>query len=119
MGYYTYYTLEAKDAKTRTFIDEALEREICERLYEISNGAFYYGDTFYECFGSEHKWYNHQEDMIKLSKEYPDIVFILDGEGEDREDIWRLYVQNGEWEEVRAMIVWNTPGYEKFKGFGA
>ena len=38
MGYYTYYTMEAKNAKTGAHIDKELEAKICQRLYEISEG---------------------------------------------------------------------------------
>lgn len=29
------------------------------------------------------KWYDHVEDMIKLSKVFPETLFILDGWGEE------------------------------------
>ena len=118
MGYYTYYTMDARDAKTNESLSREMEAKICQRLWEISDDAIYNGDTFDECFDSDLKWYDHTEDMIKLSKEFPDVVFLLEGVGEDREDNWRLYVHNGEWEMVQAMIVWNAPGCEKFRLMG-
>lgn len=117
MGYYTYYAMEAKNTKTGAYLDEALEAKICQRLYEISKGAIIEDDSFYGCLGDSLKWYNHRDDMIDLSKEFPDVIFMLEGEGEERDDNWRLYVQNGEWEEVYATIVWNAPGCEKFRNF--
>lgn len=117
MGYYTYYTMEAYDTTTKTPLSEEKEKEICERLMEISKGAIYDGDRFWKCLDDTLKWYNHKEDMIALSKEFPDVIFMLEGEGEERDDNWRLYVQNGEWEVVHATIVWNAPGCEKFRNF--
>jgi hypothetical protein len=117
MGYYTYYTMEAKDAKTGAHLDDALEAKICQRLYEISNGAIIDDDSFYGCLGDCLKWYDHHDNMLDLSKEFPDVIFMLEGEGEERDDNWRLYVHNGEWEETHATIVWNAPGCEKFRSF--
>ena len=36
----------------------------------------------------EGKWYECEEDMIKLSKAFPDFTFVLEGRGESREDWW-------------------------------
>ena len=117
MGYYTYFTMEACDTTTNAPLSAEKEKEICKRLWEISKDAIYEGDCFYDCFGDTLKWYDHHDDMIALSKEFPDVMFMLEGEGEDRDDNWRLFVQNGEWEEVFATIVWNAPSYKKFQDF--
>lgn len=46
------------------------------------------------------KWYDHIEDMIKLSKVFPETLFILDGWGEELGDVWRELYMDGE--RVRA-----------------
>jgi hypothetical protein len=48
------------------------------------------GHTAEEC-----KWYSCVEDVLKLSKEHPDILFLLEGEGEEAGDIWKFYAKNG------------------------
>jgi hypothetical protein len=115
MGYYTYYTMEAVDTKTNGPLSTEREREICERLVAISQGAVWDAKTFDEVLCESMKWYDHQDNMIDLSKEFPDVMFMLEGEGEERDDNWRLYVCNGEWELCTAKIVFEVPGYEKFK----
>lgn len=42
------------------------------------------------------KWYEHDEDMLKLAKRFPDAVFMLSGEGEEAGDVWRAYYKHGE-----------------------
>jgi hypothetical protein len=43
----------------------------------------------------ECSWYEHEEDLLKISKDYPEVVFIIDGKGEDSGDIWREFYLNG------------------------
>ena len=42
------------------------------------------------------KWYDHIEDMIKLSRVFPETLFILDGWGEELGDVWRELYMDGE-----------------------
>ena len=119
MGYYTYYSMEAYDAETANSISSELEEEICKRLYEISGHAIAQGYSFYYSVSYGYfKWYDHEADMIALSKEYPNVVFVLDGEGEERDDNWRLFVHNGETELVTARIIYDSPTNQKFWKFG-
>lgn len=51
--------------------------------------------------------------MIKLSKEFPDLLFYLHGEGEDAKDLWYKYYKNGKYQECYAEIVY--PEYDESK----
>lgn len=95
MGYYTYYSLEVRDLNTKNLISEELEAEITRKIATILELEDNKDTTFENLFMEELKWYDHEEDMLKLSKEYPDCVFILQGEGEDRKDLWRNYYCRG------------------------
>lgn len=55
------------------------------------------------------KWYDHDEDMLALSKAFPNIVFVLTGEGEDRDDNWISYYKNGQIEVCHGRIVYDEP----------
>lgn len=59
------------------------------------------------------KWYEHEEEMRDLSKEFPDVVFKLHGEGEDNEDIWDKYFMNGKMQSCPAQMT--LPPFEKEK----
>lgn len=59
------------------------------------------------------KWYQHEEDMVRFSKEYPDTVFELTGEGEDAGDLWRKYFKNGKVQVCDAIITY--PPFDESK----
>ena len=115
MGYYTHYTMNARTIDGRS-LTEGMEAAICKRLLEISDDAIFEGKTFDECLNDELKWYDHEHDLLELSKEFPEVVFALEGEGEDHDDLWRLYVHNGMRERIRARIVWDEPADKGFRG---
>lgn len=52
------------------------------------------------------KWYEHEDDMIALSKEHPTLVWVLDGEGEDQGDVWRKFFYRGN------VWAWRLPSTE-------
>jgi len=97
MGYYTNYTL-------KTDQEEWVELELIKKLKEVSYQADYAldvdGSSYESC-----KWYSHEEDLNKFSKEYPDILFTLSGEGEESGDIWKAYHKNGKVQHVNAQLV--------------
>ena len=120
MGYYTCYSMEARNIKDRAEFDSLIAalkaREVViDYDNENSFGIFnnYSFDTFYNTASfesyDEHKWYDHDKDMIKISAMFPDIVFCLHGEGEEHDDLWNAYYSNGKSETCRARIVYDDP----------
>ena len=47
--------------------------------------------------------------MMQISEMFPDVIFRLSGDGEEREDMWHEYFHNGKVEECRAKIIFPTP----------
>lgn len=94
MGYYTEYNL--------SFVAESEDQheEILNELSEISG---YHADIFSGV--DTVKWYDHVKDMVKLSTLYQDILFTLEGEGEESGDLWRAYFKNGKHVRNTAKIV--------------
>ena len=41
------------------------------------------------------KWYDYEQDMKALSKQYPEFYFWLRGDGEERDDLWVACFHNG------------------------
>ena len=66
------------------------ESLLSEELYNSSIRAWLYWDI-----NKWLVWTSHQQDMIALSKKYPDYLFILDGEGDAKFDIWRSFYKSG------------------------
>jgi len=118
MGYYTKFDMAAKDAKTGYDVDPHIEAEIAKKIWCDIWGCGLYRDwtpnCFEDIFGDTTKWYDHEDDIIALSKEYPDIIFVLEGVGEEFPDAWRMWAHNGEWEKVHAEITYPMPQNAKF-----
>jgi hypothetical protein len=87
---------------------EGDEKSINE-FREFSENDKYAIDENGEC----HKWYSHQEEIIKFSKTKPDVIFMLSGEGEESGDAWRIYVKDGHTQECNAEMVY--PEFDKGK----
>jgi hypothetical protein len=100
MGYYTNYSLEVSELTPE--LDDFFEKETHD-----CGKRFYSRLLNYKSEGI--KWYDHENDMIELSKKFPDILFILKGEGEDAEDLWVKYFLNGLMQLASARIE-----FEKF-----
>ena len=117
MGYYTYYSMAARNIKDKEQYDQIITEMVKMELYtdNIHCGVFNYSEFFeydheavfnaYE----ESKWYDHTYDMVKLSKLFPEVTFKLHGEGEEKEDLWNEYFHNGTAEECRAEITYPDP----------
>lgn len=95
MGYNTNFelTLDSRLEEYKTYL--ALECEsYLKDLYEYT-GIFY---------GNGWKWYNHEEDIRKVSLRFPDVLFTLHGVGEEYPDIWIKYFKNGKMQRRDAII---------------
>lgn len=114
MGYVTDYTLTThQKIKIADFVEkvkeigfdyvfseeiEYLELDVkdnpnCEQTLEIASTESY-------------KWYENEDDMKELSKAFPDIVFMLHGEGEEQGDLWLSYHKNGKVQRENAKITY-------------
>ena len=113
MGYCTKYDITMYPRQTDEDELEIL-REIIAKIEgvdvsKISPGrvGWYFDDSM--------KWYDNYDDMIEISKKFPDITFVLEGEGEEAGDLWVKYFNNGEGEECYAEIVYPQPKNPKFQ----
>lgn len=89
MGYYSEYTLEVTEPR----INHA--EKLC-----ATTGA---------CFDEAVKWYDHEKDMREYSKKFPENLFILEGRGENSDDLWIKYFKNGKMQAGKKEVV-----FEKF-----
>lgn len=76
------------------------EADVVNALNKINPYDFEVGEDesplLEDFFEESIKWYDHVEDMIKLSKVFPETLFILDGWGEEIGDVWRELYMDGE-----------------------
>jgi hypothetical protein len=52
-------------------------------------------------------WYDHEEDMKALAAHFPDILFALEGEGEESGDLWKKYFLGDQMQVCRAIITYD------------
>ena len=89
MGYRTFYYLEITPEPSETLLKETIDDWMpVDRLM---------GE------GYESSWDDYAEEMNTLSQKYPRYLFILDGSGDSKEDVWREFYQNGK------TYVWVQP----------
>lgn len=72
------------------YFDGCYNEDRAKRSYAFSDEAWDYlisEDTM--------KWYDHDDDMMQLSVQFPNYYFLLNGQGEDHEDQWRKVYHNG------------------------
>lgn len=102
MGYHTSYALSVLDASTgeQALDDVVLIGKLRDSIDEAAFAIDESGDAY-----NATKWYSHEEDLVRFSLEHPARLFVLNGEGEEARDIWRLYVLNGKCCREKAQIV--------------
>ena len=105
MGYYTSYSLQIEDATEQQLQDihaylvndesfEALDRSVMSNRYGEADTA---------------KWYEHDEDMGLLARQFPQCLFLLSGEGEESGDLWIKYYRGDKMQEAGACISYDPP----------
>lgn len=92
MGYYTNFKLSVMPDNI----------ENLDGILEDNTGYYWSGLYLHEA-----KWYEHDADMKKISKLHPEHVFQLDGNGEDDDDIWRIYYKNGKSQRSKFRMVYD------------
>lgn len=122
MGYYTTYTLNAdatgRDPSTGVLqIMSGVEMipGLLEKLDDAFNELDIYGidGTFRYGIGGYSKWYDHDDDMLELSRQFPTVLFTLYGEGESSDDIWVSYYYNGRSQYSKARIEYDDFSEDK------
>ena len=120
MGYYTAFNLEVtrtEDAmlmllQDNSIVSELVEEEQLEVTRALCSEIFYFNGCYddkrakrsylyydaawdYIISDDTMKWYDHDDDMMRLSEQFPDYYFLLHGQGEEHDDQWRKVYHNG------------------------
>ena len=117
MGYYTYYTLDARNIKDEDEFDSIIDNLKKAELYVTDDNWGIFDSARYDdvnhtahiTASDDAKWYEHTYDMTKFSRLFPSVTFRLTGEGEERDDLWHEFFRNGECEECRARLLFEEP----------
>lgn len=104
MGYYTNYELEVEGSGPvyDKFMREIDNIVVARDNYDLDVRKLMDGGY------DEMKWYEHDEDMKQMSSEWPNMLFILKGAGEERGDVWKAWYRNGGIHKLKAKVVFET-----------
>lgn len=61
------------------------------------------------------KWYEWEDDMRFFSKKFPTVLFTLNGEGEENDDMWKAYFKNGKMQFCKAKIAFDPFNEKELK----
>lgn len=95
MGYYTYFSLSYHGTPED---EQALQK------YHVEDDNAEYSDPYYingildGCADHDYKWYDWEKDIKVLASKFPNVLFILDGDGEENEDHWEFRIKGKVWE---------------------
>ena len=98
MGYYTDFELTVD--RVNPLLRADLEEEI-RKMNVFDPGNV---DTGWSVNAA--KWYDHDEDMLLLSRRFPDTVFTLYGYGDSIDDRWVSYYKSGAQQYAEAVIIY-------------
>ena len=60
-------------------------------------------------------WYDWEHDMRVLSSKFPELMFELTGAGENYEDLWTSYFNNGKMQYCPATITYDDFDISKLR----
>lgn len=103
MGYYTNYNLSVQPYQRPPLTTEELDA--LKKELDLM-GVFMNVDVDEELYTEPEKWYDHDDDMLLLSRRFPNILFTLHGDGENQEDMWFTYYANGKMQHCQAEIIY-------------
>ena len=122
MGYYTSFELTTKGNKYEVSdIAAYMKKNYMESdqfypfEYDFDDLLLDKGVFDFKMSSDECKWYEHDEEMLELSKQFPETVFCLYGEGEENGDIWYTYYKNGKKQYCPAKVVFDEYDESKLK----
>lgn len=104
MGYYTKFDLDFQGSVEEKDIVKALAN-INPNYFDMYRTGITEEDICLDMlFEEEMKWYDATHDMIQLSEKFPDVIFTLEGHGEEFGDVWREYYKNGACQHCKGTI---------------
>ena len=90
MSIYTYYSLKSSEG-IRTIPMSVEDKYNVECLFNYRGVAA--------------KWYNHRNDLAKVSRANPTVLIVVECHSED-DDYWKLVLLNGILKEVEGVVVY-------------
>lgn len=108
MGYYTYFSLSADPFDGKTPLSDTRYEEIAAEIERMNIFEDHFSKSEWSVYT---KWYDWEDDMLLLSSKFPEVLFTLNGDGEDSEDLWIAYFRAGYVQHCPAQFVY--PEHDK------
>lgn len=54
------------------------------------------------------KWYDHEDDLNRITGANPGLVLYIKGTGEEQGDVWCAYAYNGKFDRRKAVLTMDT-----------
>lgn len=102
MGYFTTFAVTAQENGKEIDFSDSMKHELAKITQEIDSTDI---DELAEGYFNS-KWYSYDSDVKLLSEKFPNIVFTVEGQGEDSDDLWKHYFFNGKSQFAKAQIVY-------------
>lgn len=97
MGYYTRFDISENLPTVQEAIQEASDY-----------GNWYEGQI-------EAKWYKWEAHCRKVSEDFPNLVIVVEGHGEEQGDDWRAYFKQGKMQQAKATVTYESFDESKLK----
>ena len=112
MGYYTSHEISVYQNDSELSEEKIKDLTVSKfRELDVIGYAFTENLNTYDSV----KWYNHQSHMKILSEYIKDVVFLLEGEGEESGDVWKEYWLNGRVQKCKARLEFDDFSVKKLK----
>ena len=112
MGYYTDYYVEVHGPNQLTIDDASNDlMGISGYTWQEPLGPMGAGILANEGHLDGAKWYSRQDDVISVSKDHPNCLFVITGQGEDPSDKWMCWVKDGVYHHCEAEITYKQPDW--------
>jgi hypothetical protein len=98
MGYYTYFSLSYHGSQED---EEALQNFEPGDEFAFPEGI---KELIDDSQDANWKWYGWEKDMKLLASKFPNILFILNGDGEESDDLWEFRIK-GDVSEFHRMEI--------------
>ena len=112
MGYYTNYSLDIKGVKSKEVFEKICDKLREEEIVDNILGEGHYDEdesyAYFYCMDSA-RWCEHDKDMLKISTEFPECTFLLEGHEEGSDDFWREYYNDGNYEYCQGRVIYEEP----------
>lgn len=105
MGYYTQYDFSILESDVLGYVEHNRQLELIDLFRKEYPNAAYAFDEYGNSNDSV-KWYDCQKDILEFSIKNPSIIFLVSGIGEEKNDDWKLYVQDGHSQISRAETIY-------------